>query len=282
MRAGCSMRWRTWSRAPARRPEIDGVHRPTALGEQLRRYDKGGDQFYDTISALHKRCAAATPTPSLYWFVRMLDGGVDRATSRAARAHGQRGHRPGRPARESLDAAETYERLGSPEGDSALAQAVIYLRRAPKSNAVYAGYGARAFVAADQHAAGAAASTQRADPADEGPGPRQGLPLRARRSRRLRGRGALFPEGARARFYEPAERGLEIRIGERWPSCALNDEATKAGRVRTSAVAAVLEPAALTLVARRIRPAASPAEQASPDCGGLSATRVRRRVSAAS
>jgi putative ATPase len=110
------------------------------LGELLRRYDKGGDQFYDTISALHKSVRGSDPDAALYWLVRMLDGGADPRLCRAARgAHGQRGHRPGRPARLALalDAAEVYERLGSPEGELALAQAVVYLAVAPKSNAVY-------------------------------------------------------------------------------------------------------------------------------------------------
>jgi putative ATPase len=77
------------------------------LGEQLRRYDKGGEQFYDTISALHKSVRGSDPDAALYWLVRMLDGGADPRYMARRLAHGQRGHRPGRPAlRLALDAAE--------------------------------------------------------------------------------------------------------------------------------------------------------------------------------
>jgi putative ATPase len=122
------------------------------LGELLRRYDKGGDQFYDSISALHKSVRGSDPDAALYWLARMLDGGADPRYAGAPRAaHGQRGHRPGRPAGAALalDAAEVYERLGSPEGELALAQAVVYLAVAPKSNAVYKAWNAvRALVQA--------------------------------------------------------------------------------------------------------------------------------------
>ena len=116
-----------------------------ALGEQLRRYDKGGEQFYDTISALHKAVRGSDPDASLYWFVRMLDGGVDPryAARRLVRmASEDIGLADPRALRLALDAAETYERLGSPEGELALAEAVVYLAMAPKSNAVYTAYNA--------------------------------------------------------------------------------------------------------------------------------------------
>ena len=122
------------------------------------------------------------PDASLYWFVRMLDGGVDPryAARRLVRmASEDIGLADPRALRFALDAAETYERLGSPEGELALAEAVVYLAMAPKSNAVYTAYNAaRAFVKAGPHPPGAAAPAQRADQADEGPGLRQGLPLR--------------------------------------------------------------------------------------------------------
>ena len=124
-----------------------------SLGEQLRRYDKGGEQFYDTISALHKSVRGSDPDAALYWFVRMLDGGVDPryAARRLVRmASEDIGLADPRALRLALDAAETYERLGSPEGELALAQAVVYLAMAPKSNAVYTAYkAARAFIAQD-------------------------------------------------------------------------------------------------------------------------------------
>jgi putative ATPase len=124
-----------------------------ALGEQLRRYDKGGEQFYDTISALHKAVRGSDPDASLYWFVRMLDGGVDpRYIARRVirMAAEDIGLADPRALRITLDAAEVFERLGSPEGELALGEAVVYLAVAPKSNAVYNAYkAARAFVKAD-------------------------------------------------------------------------------------------------------------------------------------
>jgi putative ATPase len=121
----------------ATRP-IDEATLEHALGEQLRRYDKGGEQFYDTISALHKAVRGSDPDASLYWFVRMLDGGVDPryAARRIVRmASEDIGLADPRGLRIALDAAEVYERLGSPEGELALAEAVVYLAVAPKSNA---------------------------------------------------------------------------------------------------------------------------------------------------
>jgi putative ATPase len=133
--------------------EIDEALLERALGDQLRRYDKGGEQFYDTISALHKAVRGSDPDASLYWLVRMLDGGVDpRYVSRRVirMASEDIGLADPRGLRMALDAAEVYERLGSPEGELALAQAVLFLAAAPKSNAAYVAYNeARAFVKED-------------------------------------------------------------------------------------------------------------------------------------
>ena len=107
-----------------------------ALGEQLRRYDKGGEQFYDTISALHKAVRGSDPDASLYWFVRMIDGGVDPryAARRLVRmASEDIGLADPRALRLALDAAETYERLGSPEGELALAEASSTWRWRPRA-----------------------------------------------------------------------------------------------------------------------------------------------------
>ncbi|MDH3209961.1 MAG: replication-associated recombination protein A, partial [Burkholderiaceae bacterium] len=124
-----------------------------ALGEQLRRYDKGGEQFYDTISALHKAVRGSDPDAALYWFVRMIDGGVDPryvARRMVRMASEDIGLADPRALRVALDAAETFERLGSPEGELALAQAVVYLAVAAKSNAVYRAFNAvRSFVKQD-------------------------------------------------------------------------------------------------------------------------------------
>ena len=133
--------------------EVDEALLERALGEQLRRYDKGGDVFYDTISALHKSVRGSDPDAALYWLVRMLDGGVEpRYIARRVlrMASEDIGLADPRALRMALDATEVFERLGSPEGELALAQAVIFLAAAPKSNAVYAAWNeARAFVAAD-------------------------------------------------------------------------------------------------------------------------------------
>ncbi|MCO5125319.1 MAG: replication-associated recombination protein A [Rhizobacter sp.] len=132
---------------------IDEAALEQALGEQLRRYDKGGEQFYDTISALHKAVRGSDPDAALYWFVRMVDGGVDPryiARRLVRMASEDIGLADPRALRIALDASETFERLGSPEGELTLAQAVIFLAVAPKSNAVYTAYkAARAFVAKD-------------------------------------------------------------------------------------------------------------------------------------
>ena len=133
--------------------QVDEALLERALGEQLRRYDKGGEQFYDTISALHKAVRGSDPDAALYWLVRMLDGGVDPryVTRRLIRmASEDIGLADPRGLRMALDAAEVYERLGSPEGELALAQAVLFLAAAPKSNAAYVAYNeARAFVQSD-------------------------------------------------------------------------------------------------------------------------------------
>ena len=132
---------------------IDSALLKESLGDTLRRFDKGGDAFYDQISALHKSVRGSNPDGALYWLVRMLDGGADpRYLSRRLirMAAEDIGRADPRALRLTLDAAETYERLGTPEGELALAEAVIYLACAAKSNAVYNAYNAvRAFVAKD-------------------------------------------------------------------------------------------------------------------------------------
>lgn len=124
------------------------------LGDAVRRFDAGGDSFYDQISALHKSVRGSNPDASLYWLTRMLDGGADpRYLARRIirMATEDVGLADPRALRLALDAAETYERLGTPEGELALAEAVIYMACAAKSNSVYTAYNAaRAFVAKDK------------------------------------------------------------------------------------------------------------------------------------
>lgn len=134
--------------------EVDSTLLAECLGDALRRFDKGGDAFYDQISALHKSVRGSNPDAALYWFVRMIDGGADpRYLARRIirMASEDIGLADPRALRLALDATETYERLGTPEGELALAQAVIYLACAAKSNAVYNAYNAvRAFVSKDK------------------------------------------------------------------------------------------------------------------------------------
>ena len=133
---------------------IDGAFLDNALSRNLRRFDKGGDAFYDQISALHKSVRGSNPDAALYWMVRMLDGGADAlyVGRRLVRmAMEDIGLADPRALRLALDACETYERLGSPEGELALAEAVVYLACAAKSNAVYVAYNeARAFIGQDK------------------------------------------------------------------------------------------------------------------------------------
>lgn len=131
---------------------VDYIH--SAISHGMRRFDKSGDEFYDQISALHKSLRGSSPDATLYWMCRMLDGGADplyiaRRLIRAAVE--DIGLADPRALRIALDASETYERLGSPEGELALAQAALYLACAPKSNAAYLAYNkTRSFIAGDK------------------------------------------------------------------------------------------------------------------------------------
>jgi putative ATPase len=190
------------------------------LGERMRRYDKGGEQFYDTISALHKSVRGSDPDASLYWFVRMLDGGADpryMARRLIRMAAEDIGLADPRALRLALDAAEVYERLGSPEGELALAECVVYLAVAPKSNAVYKAFNeAKAFVKKDgsrpvpMHLRNA--PTKLMKDLDYGKGYRY---AHDEAGGFAAGENYL-PDGmAGTQFYRPVDRGLEIRIGDK-------------------------------------------------------------------
>jgi putative ATPase len=190
------------------------------LGERVRRYDKGGDQFYDTISALHKSVRGSDPDAALYWLVRMLDGGAEPRylARRLIRiASEDIGLADPRALRMALDAAEVYERLGSPEGELALAQCVIYLAVAPKSNAVYrADKAARAFVKADgtrpvpKHLRNAPTALMKT--LEHGKGYRYAHDEAGGFAAGER----YLPDGmAEPGFYQPVQRGLEIRIADK-------------------------------------------------------------------
>lgn len=133
---------------------IDAVFLQTTMTSKIRRFDKGGEAFYDQISALHKSVRGSNPDAALYWFLRMIDGGADplylgRRVMRMAIE--DIGLADPRAQSMTLEACQIYERLGSPEGELALSNAVIYCAVAPKSNASYNAYNqAKAFVAADK------------------------------------------------------------------------------------------------------------------------------------
>ncbi|WP_339089588.1 replication-associated recombination protein A [Variovorax paradoxus] len=190
------------------------------LGERMRRYDKGGEQFYDTISALHKSVRGSDPDAALYWFVRMLDGGADpryMARRLVRMASEDIGLADPRALRLALDAAEVYERLGTPEGELALAECVVYLAVAPKSNAVYKAYNAvRALIKKDStrpvpmHLRNA--PTKLMKELDYGKGYRYAHDEEGGFAAGER----YLPDGLEGQvFYEPVDRGLEIRIGEK-------------------------------------------------------------------
>ncbi len=134
--------------------EIDEAFLQTTMATKMRRFDKGGEAFYDQISALHKSVRGSNPDAALYWFLRMMDGGADplylgRRIVRIAIE--DIGLADPRAQTMALEACQIYERLGSPEGELALSNAVIYLAVAAKSNASYQAYNqAKAFVGQDK------------------------------------------------------------------------------------------------------------------------------------
>lgn len=207
-------------------PDADGVNRVAAhtleqvLQTSLRRFDKGGDVFYDQISALHKSVRGSNPEGSLYWLCRMLDGGCDPlyVARRLVRiASEDIGNADPRALQITLQAWDAQERLGSPEGELALAQAVTYLALAPKSNAVYKAYNQ-------------CMADIRSDPDYDVPVHLRNAPTKLLKSM---GHGeeyryahdepdayaageAYLPEAIhQRRYYQPVQRGLEIKLAEK-------------------------------------------------------------------
>jgi putative ATPase len=215
----------------AGRDAVDLAFLEATIARSLRRFDKGGEAFYDQISALHKSVRGSDPDASLYWMCRMLDGGADPlyvARRLIRMASEDIGLADPRALRLALDAAETYERLGSPEGELALAQCVLYLAAAPKSNAAYVAFNAaRAFIA------------------DDGSRP---VPLRLRNAPTKLMKGLGYGKGYRyahdeeggyaagehylpdamtpQNFYVPTDRGLEARIREKLEGLRARDRKT--------------------------------------------------------
>ena len=200
--------------------DVDEAFVKRTLAQSLRRFDKGGDAFYDQISALHKSVRGSAPDAALYWLLRMLDGGADplylgRRLIRMAVE--DIGLADPRALRMALDACETYERLGSPEGELALAEATLYLAVAAKSNAAYVAYNrARELVRGDgsrpvpEHLRNAPTKLMK----DLGYG-REYRYAHDEAGGYAAGEN-YFPEGLLPEpFYEPVERGLEAKIRER-------------------------------------------------------------------
>ncbi len=199
---------------------------------QSRRFDKGGEAYYDQISALHKAVRGSAPDAALYWFCRMLDGGCDPLyiARRVVRmASEDIGNADPRGLQLALNAWDVQERLGSPEGELAVAQAIVYLACAPKSNAVYTAYNA------------AMAEVQRSGSLE--------VPIHLRNAptRLLKELGyghayryahdapdayvageTYFPEGlGERRYYHPVPRGLELRIAEKLAELRARDAAAR-------------------------------------------------------
>jgi putative ATPase len=199
---------------------IDAAFLEQTLAKNLRRFDKGGEQFYDQISALHKAVRGSDADAALYWLLRMLDGGADPlyVGRRLVRmAVEDVGLADPRALRLALDACETYERLGSPEGELALAEAALYLAVAAKSNAVYEAYNAaRAFIKADGtrpvplHIRNAPTRLMK----DLGYG--KGYRYAHDEPEAYSAGQTYFPEGMPAvEWYRPTERGLEEKIRQK-------------------------------------------------------------------
>ena len=209
--------------------ELGEAQLEATLGDLLRRGDKGGDVYYDTISALHKAVRGSDPDAALYWLARLLDAGMDPryAARRLIRmASEDIGLADARALRLTLDAAEVYERLGSPEGELALAQAVVYLAIAPKSNAVYKAWNAvRELVRSDgsrpvpMHLRNAPTKLMK------GLGHGAGYRYAHDEPGAYAAGERYLPEGlTQQRFYEPVPRGLEQRIAERLGELRALDE----------------------------------------------------------
>lgn len=218
---------------------VDNDYLEQSLSQNLRRFDKGGDAFYDQISALHKSVRGSDPDAALYWFSRMLDGGADASylSRRIVRmAWEDIGLADPRAMQIVNDAAATYERLGSPEGELALAQAVIYMSIAAKSNAGYMAYKQARRYAAENGSAPVPVHLRNAPTKlmkelghgktyryahDEAYGYAAGE--------------TYFPDGLNPRFYIPTDRGLEQKISAKLQFLAeLDQQAKKAKRSNRS------------------------------------------------
>jgi len=201
-------------------PRIDQMFLEGCLSQSLRRFDKGGDQFYDQISALHKAVRGSDPDAALYWLCRMLDGGADPrylARRLIRMAWEDIGLADPRAIQICTEAAQSYERLGSPEGELALGQATIYLAVAAKSNAGYTAFKkAQALVKKDKsrevpnHLRNAPTALMKAL------GHGEGYQYDHDQDEGFAATQLYWPDGLKPQtFYQPTKRGLEIQISEK-------------------------------------------------------------------
>ena len=218
--------------------EIDAAFLRKTTPATLRRFDKGGDNFYDQISAMHKSVRGSDPDGALYWMMRMLDGGCDAryiARRLMRMAVEDIGLADPRATTIALEAAEIFERLGSPEGELALAQAAVYLACAPKSNAVYNAMNEiRAFIREDGSRPVPLYLRNAPTKLMADLGYKEGYRYAHDEPGAFAAGEVYLPEGLEGkRWYRPTDRGLEARIGEKLKGLAkLNDEARAAGRGR--------------------------------------------------
>ena len=205
--------------------QINDEHISQVIEESYRRFDKGGDSFYEQISALHKSVRGSSPDGTLYWLTRMLDGGCDpiyiaRRLTRMATE--DIGLADPRALQVTLNSWDAYTRLGSPEGDLALAQAAVYLAVAPKSNAMYTAFGSARKTIADQgtlevplHLRNATTNLNK----ELGYGEDYRY-AHDENDAFAAGEKYLPEEIQKDQFYNPKQSGLEIRIKEKWTSFA--------------------------------------------------------------
>ncbi|WP_339897075.1 replication-associated recombination protein A [uncultured Gilvimarinus sp.] len=225
------------AREEGERRVIDESVLAEVLGGDVRRFDKGGDLFYEQISAMHKSVRGSSPDGALYWLARMLDGGCDPLyiARRVVRmASEDIGNADPRALPLALAAWDTQERLGSPEGELAIAQAITYLAAAPKSNAVYTAFNQ-------------AMADVRSTPGYEVPMHLRNAPTKLMKNMDYgaeyryahdepgayaAGENYLPAEMAERRYYHPVERGLELKIGEKMQRLRELDEASVYRRYR--------------------------------------------------
>ncbi|MEP7180856.1 MAG: replication-associated recombination protein A [Betaproteobacteria bacterium] len=211
-----------------RKEAVDTAFVEATIARSLRRFDKGGEAFYDQISALHKSVRGSNPDAALYWMCRMLDGGADplyvgRRLIRMASE--DIGLADPRALALTTDAVGVYERVGTPEGELALAEAVIYLACAPKSNAVYVAYNAaRAFIAEDGSRPVPLRLRNAPTKLMKGLGYGKGYRYAHNEEGGYAAGESYFPDRMPAvSWYEPTDRGLESKIRDRLDALRAQD-----------------------------------------------------------